>query len=90
MKKLEKLKLHDATILNDNDMKNVVGGANYYGTSGYREYRCTIYNREYPNVTTTVVVQAPNQADAMKAGRAAFIATGYSASAPVLDTMQCN
>lgn len=34
MKKLGKLKLHNATLLNDREMKNIVGG---YG-DGYDEY----------------------------------------------------
>lgn len=37
MKKLKKLKLHDVSILNDNEMKNIVGG---YDSGGPSSGRC--------------------------------------------------
>jgi len=94
MKKLGKLKLHDAAIMTDNEMKVVVGGNSAsncdYGSYGKSAYKCVLYNQDFPNVTTTVTVCADSQANAMTLGRAAFIATGYSSGNPILNTMQCN
>lgn len=87
MRKLERLKLHDDAVMNNDEMKAVVGGS--YTYVGVYNYRCTIYNQEYPGVTTTVIVATNSHSEAMRLGREAFIASGYSASNPLLNTMVC-